>query len=70
MKNNNTLDYYDNYADEFYKNTVNVEFVTTQEHFLAKLKNGSNILDFGCGSGRDTRFFLEEGYSVEAVDGS
>ena len=70
MKYNNTLDYYDNYADEFYKNTVNVEFVTTQEHFLAKLKNGSNILDFGCGSGRDTRFFLEQGYSVEAVDGS
>lgn len=70
MKYNNTLDYYNNYADEFYKNTVNVEFVTTQEHFLAKLKNGSNILDFGCGSGRDTRFFLEQGYSVEAVDGS
>lgn len=70
MKYNNTLDYYDNYADEFYKNTVNVEFDTTQEHFLAKLKNGSNILDFGCGSGRDTRFFLEQGYSVEAVDGS
>ena len=70
MKYNNTLDYYDNYADEFYKNTVNVEFATTQEHFLAKLKNGSNILDFGCGSGRDTRFFLEQGYSVEAVDGS
>ena len=70
MKYNNTLDYYDNYADEFYKNTVNVEFATTQEHFLAKLKNGSNILDFGCGSGRDTRFFLEQGYTVEAVDGS
>lgn len=70
MKYNNTLDYYNNYADEFYKNTVNVEFATTQEHFLAKLKNGSNILDFGCGSGRDTRFFLEQGYSVEAVDGS
>ena len=70
MKYNNTLDYYNYYADEFYKNTVNFEFVTTQEHFLAKLKNGSNILDFGCGSGRDTRFFLEQGYSVEAVDGS
>ena len=70
MEYNNTLGYYDNHADEFYKNTVNVEFATTQEHFLAKLKNGSNILDFGCGSGRDTRFFLEQGYSVEAVDGS
>ena len=28
------------------------------------------ILDFGCGSGRDTKFFLERGYRVDAVDGS
>ena len=41
-----------------------------QEHFLTKLKKGSNILDFGCGSGRDTKYFLEQGYNVEAIDGS
>ena len=52
MQYNNTIDYYDSCADEFYKSTVNVEFTTMQEHFLAKLKKGSNILDFGCGSGR------------------
>ena len=28
------------------------------------------ILDFGCGSGRDTKCFLREGYQVDAVDGS
>lgn len=70
MQYNNTLGYYDSYADEFYKSTVNVEFTTMQEHFLAKLKKGSNILDFGCGSGRDTKYFLEQGYNVEAIDGS
>lgn len=70
MQYNNTLNYYDSYADEFYKSTVNVEFVTMQEHFLAKLKKGSYILDFGCGSGRDTKYFLEQGYDVEAIDGS
>ena len=31
---------------------------------------GSRILDFGCGSGRDTKYFLEKGYRVEATDGS
>ena len=41
-----------------------------QEHFLKKLKKGSCILDFGCGSGRDTKYFLEQGYKVDAVDGS
>ncbi len=70
MWQNNTLDYYNNHADEFYKNTVHVEFATMQKHFLKKLKPGSSILDFGCGSGRDTKYFLEQGYDVEAVDGS
>jgi len=70
MLYNNTLGYYDSYADEFYKSTVNIEFTTMQEHFLTKLKNGSNILDFGCGSGRDTKYFFEQGYNVEAIDGS
>lgn len=70
MQYNNTLSYYNSYADEFYKSTVNIDFTTMQEHFLAKLKKGSNILDFGCGSGRDTKYFLEQGYNVEAIDGS
>ena len=70
MQYNNTLSYYNSYADEFYKSTVNIDFTTMQEHFLTKLKKGSNILDFGCGSGRDTKYFLEQGYNVEAIDGS
>lgn len=70
MQNNSTLVYYDKHADEFYKGTINVEFTAVQEHFLSKLKNGARILDFGCGSGRDAKYFLEQGYHVEAVDGS
>lgn len=27
-------------------------------------------MDFGCGSGRDSKYFLEKGYRVDAVDGS
>ena len=66
MQYNNTLGYY----DKFYKSTVNIEFTTMQEKFLTKLEKGSNILDFGCGSGRDTKYFFEQGYNVEAIDGS
>ena len=65
-----TLDYYDTHADEFYKTTVDVEFTSMQEHFLSKLEKGACILDFGCGSGRDAKYFLERGYVVEATDGS
>ena len=28
------------------------------------------ILDFGCGSGRDTKYFLSQGHQVDAIDGS
>ena len=38
--------------------------------FTANLPTSSIILDFGCGSGRDTKYFLEHGYQVEAIDGS
>ena len=70
MQYNNTLGYYDSHADKFYKSTVNIEFTTMHEKFLTKLEKGSNILDFGCGSGRDTKYFFEQGYNVEAIDGS
>ena len=70
MEHDNTLAYYNNCADEFYHSTVLVEFTAMQDRFLRKLKKGSYILDFGCGSGRDTKYFLEQGYHVEAVDGS
>ena len=70
MEHNNTLDYYNNYADEFYQSTVTVEFTEMQDRFLKKLKKDAYILDFGCGSGRDTKYFLEQGYHVEALDGS
>ena len=70
MGRNNTLHYYEDYADEFYKSTVDVSFETVQTRFLEKLKKGSYILDFGCGSGRDAKFFLEQGYLVDAMDGS
>ena len=70
MERNYTLGYYDDHADEFYKSTVNVSFATMQKRFIEKLNSGSYILDFGCGSGRDTKYFLEQGYCVDAVDGS
>lgn len=70
MSYKNTIKYYNDSAMDFYKSTVNVAFTTMQDFFLGKLKNGSSILDFGCGSGRDTKYFLEQGYQVEAVDGS
>ena len=66
----NTLDYYNSKTDEFISSTVDVDFSKTQDKFLAKLSPKAHILDFGCGSGRDTKYFLEQGFKVTAIDGS
>ena len=34
------------------------------------MHKGASILDFGCGSGRDIKYFLGKGMKVEAIDGS
>ena len=65
-----TIQYYDKYAKKFIGSTVAVDFSETQKRFSEKLKSGSHILDLGCGSGRDTKFFLEHKYQVTATDGS
>lgn len=65
---NKTLDYYKQNADNFVKGTVDVDFKETQDRFLKELC-GRRVLDFGCGSGRDTKYFLEEGLDVVAIDG-
>lgn len=65
-----TIDYYNQNANQFVETTANVEFHHMQDRFLDKLHRGASILDFGCGSGRDTKYFLEHGYHVEAIDGS
>jgi len=65
-----TLIYYNENANVFAESTINVDFTETQNQFLGKLNAGVTILDFGCGSGRDTKYFIEHGYIVEAIDGS
>ena len=65
-----TLAYYDRNAGSFTSTTVDVEFTDIQDWFLRYLKPGALILDFGCGSGRDSRYFLSKGFRAEACDGS
>ena len=65
-----TLQHYNVNAESFAANTVAVDFSQIQQEFLSTLPPGANILDFGCGSGRDTKYFLEQGYKVDAIDGS
>ena len=67
---NNTLNYYNTNAHSFVSSTRSVDFTQTQDRFLRLLPSAAAILDFGCGSGRDTKYFLDAGVQVDATDGS
>lgn len=67
---NTTIDYYDDNAETFIENTVKADLSETQDRFLSCLAAGARILDLGCGSGRDARYFLQKGFRVDATDGS
>lgn len=70
MTNCKTLAYYNNNAIHFVANTVNANIEDIQNKFIKLIPQYAYILDFGCGSGRDTKKFLDKGYLVDAIDGS
>ncbi len=67
---NSTLEYYADNAQNFFDNTYNKEMRSIYQKFLPLIPKNGYILDAGCGSGRDSRYFLSKGYSVTAFDAS
>lgn len=67
---NQTITYYNQNAEEYFNKTVNVSMQALYDQFEAYLNPGDKILDLGCGSGRDSKYFLSKGYEVVSVDGS
>jgi SAM-dependent methyltransferase len=65
-----TIRYYDEHADEYIRSTVGVDMQSLYEPFLKRIPEGGRILDAGCGSGRDSKAFLDRGYSVVSIDAS
>lgn len=65
-----TIEYYNKNAEQYFESTLNADVSALYEHFVSKIKQSASILDLGCGSGRDSKYFLDTGYQVTAVDGS
>ena len=66
----NTLGYYNENAKKYCEQTIVGNLQENYDKFLKHLPKGANILDFGCGSGRDSKYFINNGYKVKAIDGS
>ncbi len=65
-----TIDFYNQHATEYFAETVGVDLKEQRDVFLTVLPLGGRIIDLGCGSGRDSRYFLEKGFTVDALDAS
>lgn len=65
-----TIGYYNENAEAFCEATRGADMGAALMRFIKYLDSGALILDAGCGSGRDSKYFLEKGYRVEAFDGS
>ena len=65
-----TIQYYESHAEEFASNTKDVDMGSIRSRLLSYIPKGGRILDFGCGTGRDAKAFLDLGYDVTAIDGS
>ncbi len=63
-----TIEYYNQYAEQFAERTAGADMSFCQDVFLKYLPEHALILDAGCGSGRDSRIFQEKGYRVCAID--
>lgn len=65
-----TVKYYDENAKLFYHNTKAANMKEIYSIFLNHIPRNSKILDVGCGFGRDSKYFLDNGYYVELFDAS
>ncbi len=65
-----SIDYYNKYAAKEFEETVNQDMSAIMKEFLNLLDEGDTILDLGCGSGRDSLSFYDQGYDVTPLDAS
>ena len=65
-----TAAFYEKNAKAYCEETQKFNVDGLYQPFLNKLHQGEHILDFGCGSGRDSKAFISTGYTITAVDGS
>lgn len=65
-----SIEFYNKNAIVFFEGSVNADMSATYDEFLKQVKSAGKILDAGCGSGRDAKFFLNKGYTVTAFDAS
>ncbi len=63
-----TSNYYLNNAKNYALESQNFAVDNIHAPLISKLQPGAHILDLGCGSGRDSKAFIDAGFKVTAID--
>ena len=64
------IDYYETNAAKYHASTVQIDPSSFLEPLARRLTPGAAILDIGCGSGRDMRWFRERGFNPRGFERS
>ncbi len=65
-----TLSHYEQHADRFWEGTKDHDVSQNIEALLRHLDESADILDLGCGPGRDLRDFVQRGHRPVGVEGA
>lgn len=65
-----TIDYYNQNAEQYISSTIDANMNELYSHFEKYLNTNVKLLDLGCGTGRDSKHFIDKGFDVTLVDGS
>jgi ubiquinone/menaquinone biosynthesis C-methylase UbiE len=63
-----TIATYNRTAEQYARNVAGMHHADIASRFLEFIPPKGNILDLGCGSGRDAKVFSEKGYKVIGID--
>jgi len=64
------IPFYNSNHIDYINRTYPLDMSASYLMFLKHMTKDGHILDLGCGSGRDSEYFLSKGYTVTSMDGS
>jgi len=70
MADKSTIDSYDKIAQDFHARNHKTIYGEEYRFFKDALGNGKRILEIGCGTGRDARELIEQGFDYTGIDAS
>lgn len=65
-----SIEYYNQNAADYFEKTIDIDMQEQYDCFVDLLPEEGSLLDLGCGSGRDSAYFISRGFDVTAMDAS